>query len=186
MCIPGFELFYQLYKVIIVFWWGGDCFCLSCMAVVSCSICFLGLKHLSKKIFFLFLQRVKILNSHLFKDLEIFIFECSFPPLMCQWKPSLIFTMSGGKRNTNHMSRVFLQHHSSNFRCTAWKQLQSADNLWSRSDMWGRGVLFKMHNKAVVSSPGSRDGSSPGEMRDSNVAVVEGMLHRARALCRQL
>jgi len=31
-----------------------------------------------------------------------------------------------------------------------------------------------MHNKAVVSSPGSRDGRNPGEMRDSNVAVVEG------------
>lgn len=35
-------------------------------------------------------------------------------------------------------------------------------------------MLFEMHNKAVVSSPGSRDGSSPGEMRDRNVAVVQG------------
>lgn len=34
-----------------------------------------------------------------------------------------------------------------------------------------------MHNRAFVSSSGSRDGRSSGEMRDSNVALVEGKLH---------
>lgn len=33
-----------------------------------------------------------------------------------------------------------------------------------------------MHNRAFVSSSGSRDGRSPGEMRDVNVALVEGKL----------
>lgn len=33
-----------------------------------------------------------------------------------------------------------------------------------------------MHNRAFVSSSGSRDGSSSGEMRDINVALVEGKL----------
>lgn len=33
-----------------------------------------------------------------------------------------------------------------------------------------------MHNRAFVSSSGSRDGSSSGEMRDINVAPVEGKL----------
>lgn len=35
-------------------------------------------------------------------------------------------------------------------------------------------MLFAVHNKVLVSSPGSRDSSSPGETRDRNVAVVEG------------
>lgn len=34
---------------------------------------------------------------------------------------------------------------------------------------------FKRHNKALVSSSGSRDGSSSDEMKDCYVAVAEGM-----------
>jgi len=33
-----------------------------------------------------------------------------------------------------------------------------------------------MHNRAFGSSSGSRDGRSSGEMRDINVALVEGKL----------
>lgn len=86
-----------------------------------------------------------MLNSHLFKDLEVFLFVWSFPLLNVPEDTWLAFYYKcvcvwGG--NTNHMSRLFLQHHSSNIRCTACRQLQSADNLWLCSDICGeRGVL---------------------------------------------
>jgi len=61
------------------------------------------------------------------------------------------------------MSRVFLQHHSSNFRCTAWKQLQSADSLWSCWDICGEGAcwfkciikpLFRHQEAGMVAAQG--------------------------------
>lgn len=138
--------------------------CLACQEDLAQSVFWVF--SICSNFFNLILQPMKFLNSHLFKGLEILIFIHSFPPLnvSVQACPDFYYKWRK-KKNTDHMRRVFLQHHSSNFRCTGWEQLQSADSWWSCLDIREEGVCcFKCIIKPLFRhQEAGMDGSSPGK-----------------------